>query len=48
MLSRATGGKIQDKAVFILPGSPKAVELAFKELIIPELRHVIYMINKEE
>ncbi|MFX1488790.1 MAG: molybdenum cofactor biosynthesis protein B [Promethearchaeota archaeon] len=48
MLSRATGGKIQDKAVFLLPGSPKAVELAFKELIIPELRHIVYMINKEE
>ncbi|MFW9866911.1 MAG: molybdenum cofactor biosynthesis protein B [Candidatus Thorarchaeota archaeon] len=48
MLSRATGGKIQDKAVFLLPGSPKAVELAFKELIIPEIRHIVYMINKEE
>ena len=48
MLSRATGGKIKDKAVFLLPGSPKAVELAFKELLIPELRHVVYMINKEE
>jgi molybdenum cofactor biosynthesis protein B len=48
MLSRATGGKLQDKAVFLLPGSPKAVELAFKELIIPELRHIVYMINKEE
>ena len=48
MLSRATAGKIQDKAVFLLPGSPKAVELAFKELIIPEIRHIVYMINKEE
>ncbi len=48
MLSRATGGRIKDKAIFLLPGSPKAVELAFKELLIPELRHVIYMINKEE
>ena len=48
MLSRATGGKIKDKAVFLLPGSPKAVELAFKELLIPELRHTLYMINKEE
>ncbi|MHA2391010.1 MAG: MogA/MoaB family molybdenum cofactor biosynthesis protein [Promethearchaeota archaeon] len=48
MLSRATAGKIKDKAVFLLPGSPKGVELAFKELIVPELRHTIYMINKEE
>jgi len=48
MLSRATGGNIKDKAVFLLPGSPKAVKLALNELLIPELRHVVYMINKEE
>ena len=48
MLSRATGGRIENKSVFLLPGSPKAVELALKKLIIPELRHVTYMINKEE
>ncbi|MFX1385350.1 MAG: molybdenum cofactor biosynthesis protein B, partial [Promethearchaeota archaeon] len=28
MLSRATAGKIKDKAVFLLPGSPNAVKLA--------------------
>ena len=48
MLSRATGGMIKNKAVFLLPGSPKAVELAFKKLLIPELRHIVYMITKEE
>lgn len=48
MLSRATGGKLKNKAVFLLPGSPKAVELALKKLLIPELRHIIYMITKEE
>ncbi len=48
MLSRASGGRIKNKAVFILPGSPKAVELAFRKLLIPELRHIIYMINKKE
>jgi molybdenum cofactor biosynthesis protein B len=48
MLSRATGGKLKNKAVFLLPGSPKAVELALKELLIPELRHIVYMITKEE
>jgi len=48
MLSRASGGRIKNKAVFILPGSPKAVELAFKKLLIPELRHIVYMINKKE
>lgn len=48
MLSRATAGKVGDKAVFLLPGSPKAVELAFKEILIPELRHVVHMITKME
>lgn len=48
MLSRATGGKIKNKSVFILPGSPKAVELALRKLIIPEIRHITYIINKEE
>ncbi|MFX1276580.1 MAG: molybdenum cofactor biosynthesis protein B [Promethearchaeota archaeon] len=48
MLSRATAGKIKDKAVFLLPGSPNAVKLALKELILPELGHIIYSINKKE
>jgi molybdenum cofactor biosynthesis protein B len=48
MLSRATGGRIKNKSVFILPGSPKAVELALRKLIIPEIRHITYMITKEE
>jgi molybdenum cofactor biosynthesis protein B len=48
MLSRATAGKIKDKAVFLLPGSPKAVELAFTMLILPELKHMTYIINKRE
>ena len=48
MLSRATGGKLKNKAVFLLPGSPKAVELALKKLLIPELHHIVYMITREE
>ena len=52
MLSRATAGilksKKRNKVVFLLPGSPNAVSLALKELIIPELGHILYMINKEE
>ncbi|MGB6363773.1 MAG: molybdenum cofactor synthesis domain-containing protein [Thermoanaerobaculia bacterium] len=36
MLSRATAGLIEDRAVFVLPGSPKAVELAMEKLILPE------------
>jgi molybdenum cofactor biosynthesis protein B len=48
MLSRALAGTLKNKAIFLLPGSPNAVKLAFKELIIPELRHISYLINKEE
>jgi molybdenum cofactor biosynthesis protein B len=52
MLSRATAGIINDKrknkSIFLLPGSPKAVILALKSIIIPELGHIQYLINKEE
>ena len=48
MLSRAIAGKIENKMIFLLPGSPNAVELALKKLIIPELGHLTYIINKKE
>ena len=48
MLSRAIGGKVQSKAVFLLPGSPNAVKLALQKLILPELGHMSYIINKKE
>jgi len=52
MLSRATAGilksKKKKKAIFLLPGSPNAVRLALKYIIIPELGHILYIINKEE
>ncbi|MFX1280455.1 MAG: molybdenum cofactor biosynthesis protein B [Promethearchaeota archaeon] len=52
MLSRATAGilngKRKNKAVFLLPGSPNAVMMALKRIIIPELGHIQYLINKEE
>lgn len=41
MLTRALAGTTKGKAVFCLPGSPNAVELAFKEFIIPEAGHVV-------
>lgn len=41
MLSRAAAGLIGDRAVFLLPGSPKAVTLAFDELILPEAAHLL-------
>ncbi|MHA1782476.1 MAG: MogA/MoaB family molybdenum cofactor biosynthesis protein [Promethearchaeota archaeon] len=48
MLSRALAGVINKKIIFLLPGSPKAVKLALEKLIIPELGHIIYIINKKE
>ena len=40
MLSRATAGVIGEMVVFALPGSPKAVDLAMRELIIPQAQHL--------
>jgi molybdenum cofactor biosynthesis protein B len=40
-LSRATAGVVNNKIIFCLPGSPEAVELAMKELILPEICHVV-------
>jgi molybdenum cofactor biosynthesis protein B len=48
MLSRATAGIMNNKAIFLLPGSPNAVKLALNKLILPELGHIIYLINKKE
>ncbi|MBR9690865.1 molybdenum cofactor biosynthesis protein MoaB [Candidatus Woesearchaeota archaeon] len=41
MLSRATAGIIKNTAVFCIPGSPNAVSLAVKKLIIPEMGHIM-------
>lgn len=42
MLSRASAGVIGQTLVFCMPGSPAAVELAMTQLIVPELRHVVW------
>jgi len=41
MLSRADAGVIGGSLVFLLPGSPAAVELAMRRLILPELTHAV-------
>ncbi len=41
MLSRAAAGLIGDRAVYLLPGSPKAVALAMEALILPETAHLL-------
>jgi molybdenum cofactor biosynthesis protein B len=41
MMSRATAGTYQGMIVFVMPGSPQAVRLALRELILPELGHLV-------
>jgi len=41
ILTRCTAGVIRGRAVFCLPGSPQAVEMALKELIVPEVGHIL-------
>lgn len=41
MLSRAAAGVIGHRAVFVLPGSPRAVALAMERLILPEAGHLL-------
>jgi molybdenum cofactor biosynthesis protein B len=50
MLSQATGGVVHTpagpKLIFALPGSTKAVELAMKDLILKETRHLLHELRK--
>ena len=46
MMSRATAGTASGKAIFVLPGSPNAVQLAMTRLILPELGHVVQQLRK--
>ena len=40
-LSRATAGVIEDTVVFCMPGSLNACKLACRELVFPELGHLV-------
>jgi molybdenum cofactor biosynthesis protein B len=46
MLSRAVAGVAGGTLIVAMPGSTKAVRLALTKLIIPELGHLIFEINK--
>ena len=46
VLSRAVAGVSQGKLLFALPGSTGAVELAMTKLILPELKHLLYELQK--
>ncbi|MHA2428073.1 MAG: MogA/MoaB family molybdenum cofactor biosynthesis protein [Candidatus Hermodarchaeia archaeon] len=41
VLTRATAGVIEGKAVFCLPGSPQAAIMALTHIIIPEAGHIV-------
>jgi molybdenum cofactor biosynthesis protein B len=48
ILSRATAGIIKNTAIFLIPGSPKAVKLALEKIIVPELPHIISELYREK
>lgn len=41
ILSRAVAGVVNGRAVFCIPGSTKAVTLAAREIILPEIQHIL-------
>lgn len=46
LLSRAIAGTVNRTLLFCLPGSTGAVKLALNRLILPELTHFVYEMNK--
>ena len=44
-LTKASAGIIEKKIIYLLPGSPDAVKLAMKGLILPEVGHLIYLVR---
>ncbi len=47
MLSRAIAGSIATTAIFCLPGSSKAVELGIDKLIVPQLTHIVGLLDSK-
>ncbi|ACB39097.1 MogA/MoaB family molybdenum cofactor biosynthesis protein [Pyrobaculum neutrophilum] len=43
-LTRATGGVVGGKAVFLLPGSPNAVKVGMR-IILDEVSHLLYLVK---
>jgi molybdenum cofactor biosynthesis protein B len=48
MLSRATGGIARGKVLFALPGSTNAVQLGMEELILPQVGHLWFELQKHK
>lgn len=47
IVTRATAGVAMGKAIFCLPGSPQSALLALKEIILPEVGHIIKHTREE-
>jgi len=48
IMSRATAGRIGDKFIFAMPGSSGAVKLAMTKLILPEISHLLFELQKNK
>lgn len=48
MLSRATAGIVEGRAVFLLPGSPAALTLALDRLILSEIGHLLSQARRRD
>ena len=46
MLSRATAGTYRGAVIVSMPGSPKAVRLAWEKLLEPELSHLAWEVGR--
>lgn len=46
LMSRALGGVARGRALFCIPGSEKACRLAVRELIGPELGHILWEVGR--
>ena len=47
MFSRAIAGSIKDKAIYVLPGSTNAVNLAMVNLILPTCQHFLEELKRK-
>ncbi len=45
IMSRAVAGVAQGKVIISLPGSPGAVDLAMRQLVLPELGHLVSQVK---
>jgi molybdenum cofactor biosynthesis protein B len=46
MMSRAVAGAARGRVVISIPGSPAACRLALEKLILPEIGHMVFEINR--